>query len=166
MRLQANFAEHRLHRLCRVAGKLNGFRVNIQIHIAHNSRNLPAYERGIFVITDVFELFALELIKIFVDALHTAELLQKFRGGFRTNAGNTRNVVGTIAHKTQIIRNEFRTNAVFFCNFGRAHNHDIRNTFFHGNDARKLACQLAGIFVARKQQRFEAKRLIARSNGS
>ncbi len=140
--------------------------VQVEIGIAHDSCHLARKECVVFMVGKVFQLLALELVEVLVDALKVAIGLQHGSGLLVADAGNTGDVIGFVALQAQEVGELAGLHTVTFLDFGRTVNYHVSNAALGGYDAGKVACQLVGVFIAGNQQRLIAQLLVAGGNSA
>ena len=147
-------------------GKRQLVDVEREIKIGHDRGDAPRQARHVLVVLKVLELLALELGEVVVDALHRTEPLQQLRRGLRTDARHAGDVVGRVAHKPEEVGELLGCDAVLLEHLSRPVDHHVGDAALGGDDAREVGGELAGVLVARDEQRLEAVRLVARGDGA
>ena len=163
---QLVLAEGLLHVRRIEGGEAHRLQIEGEVQIGHDGRDLAGQKRRLAVVLDVLLLLALELPHMLVDALHGTVGLQKLRGGLRPDAGHAGDVVGTVAHKAQIVDELRRCHAVALLHLGRPVDGHVGDALLRGHDARQLARQLVGVLVAGDEQGLETERLVAGGDGA
>lgn len=64
MRIEMQLAERRVHRRFVEVGELHGFQIERKIQVTHDSGNLAAQVCRILVVAHVFQLLALQLVRL------------------------------------------------------------------------------------------------------
>ena len=111
-------------------------------------------------------MLALELVEVFVHALHRSILGKQLLSRLGADARHTWDVVGRIAHEAQIIRELGWRDAVFFLDHLRIVDDDIGNALLGRHDMGEVGHELIDILVARNEQRLVPLRLVARRHSA
>ena len=158
MQVHTQLPESLRHRFRLIRGEGKGFQLERKIKVAHDGGDIARKESHVAVVLQVFQLLALQLVQILVDALHAAESLEQLRGGLLPDTGNAGDIVGRVAHQAQEIGDLRGSHPVFFLDHRRIEHHHVANALLRGEDARVFARQLAGVLVAGHQQDIAAER--------
>ena len=97
--------------------------------------------------------FAAQLVNVLVNAFQRIEFLQQIRRFFRTNAAYTRDIIGAIAHKPQIINKLARPHTVAIIHRLRIVDAKRRRATNGCKHAYSIVDQLIRVLIARKQLR-------------
>ena len=101
-----------------------------------------------------------------VEPLDAAVLLQELGRRLGADARYAGDVVGGIAHEPEIVGDLLRCDAVLFLDAGRVVDDDVGDALFRVDDGGELACELAGILIARDEKRPVPTGLVARRHGA
>ena len=147
-------------------GKRQPVQIELEVEVAHDGCDLAREKREVLVVAHLLELLALEVVEMLIEPLDAAVLLQELGRRLGADARHAGYVVGAVAHEPEVVGNLLRRDAVLFLDAGWVVDDNVGDALFRVDDRGELACQLAGILIARDEKRPVPTGLVARRHGT